>query len=99
MIFFRFFGSYTLLECSQILTHESSWRGELLNELADDCFIIFSNLSLEMVLMESRHAEIIITMLLNLTATRAAQNELHEVTGRPGMPLDTYRYVLSENVF
>ena len=32
---FRFFGSYTLLECSQILTHQSSWREELLNELAD----------------------------------------------------------------
>ena len=89
--FFRFFGSYTLLECSQILTHESSWREELLNELADDCFIIFSNLSLETNLMSLDHAEIIISMLLNLTASRAAQNELHQGTGRPGMPLDTYR--------
>ena len=63
-------------------------REELLNELANDCFIIFSNLSLETNLMSLDHAENIISMLLNLTTTRAVQNELHQ--GRPGMPPDTY---------
>ena len=65
-----------------------------MNELADDCFIIFSNLALEMDMMESEHAERVIGMLLNLTATRAAQNELHQGTGRgSGQELDTYRLI------
>ena len=87
---FRFFGNYTLLECSSILSCDNSWRKDLLNELSEDCMIIFNNLALEVNMIELTKAEVIINLLLHLAAIRASQNELPNIPDRPE-PLDLYR--------
>jgi hypothetical protein len=90
----KFFGSYTLLECCSILSFESSWRSELLETLSEDSAVILLNLSLEIEMTELQKPEVIINSLLNLAATRAAQNDVARTLDRQLDPVDTYRTVL-----